>query len=92
VSNHWLNSELSRRIRSRISSGKLPSDPDAPADYGSGRGANCVCCDRTIADFNIQQTVEMPALSGAGKLPMHGSCFDIWRQTAADMLHPNSSR
>jgi hypothetical protein len=44
-----------------------------------------------IEDFNIQQAVEMPVPSGAGKLPMHSSCFDIWRQTAADMLRQRSS-
>jgi hypothetical protein len=92
VSNHWLNSELSRRIRTKIAAGKLPSDPDAPADYGSGQGTNCACCDRMISDFNIQQAVEMPAPSGAGRLPMHSSCFDIWRQTATDMLRARPSR
>jgi hypothetical protein len=92
VSNHWLNSELSQRIRQRIIAGSLPSDPAMRSYGGLGKGKNCVCCDRKIADFNIQQVLEMSAQPGAPDLSMHSSCFDLWRETAADMLRQGSSR
>jgi hypothetical protein len=91
VTNHWLKSELSQRIRQKIIAGSLPSDPALRSHGGVGKGKDCVCCDRKIADFNLQQVLEMSGQSGASDLSMHSSCFDLWRETAADVLRQGSS-
>lgn len=92
MNNHWLSSELSQRIRRKIVAGSLPADPQTPANTGMGQGVQCVCCERPVEDFNFQRTLELPGTAAERTLAMHDSCFDLWRETAVDVMRQRSQR
>lgn len=70
-------SEIGRRIRVKLESGKLPMEKPSRVWSGSGTDHSCDACDDPITPADIEYEVNV---SIHDTLRFHQHCFNIWHE------------